>query len=155
MNCNNIFLLYCLAPLDSGVNSKCWNGMSQGPLGQVTLLWGRQCQDQPPATAESTGHISCLELTLARQCQLEVPMAGAGILLLSSRCLQKRAKENKGDQMRSWASGQPLLAALALAPQPALSNRVPFQALAQPYSRMGMSCSCICKCKDGKASWGN
>lgn len=96
MSCNNQ-----LASLDSGVDFKCWNGMSWGPLGQVTVLPGLQCQDQPPATVEYTVHVPCLELTLARQCQLEVPVAGAGILLLTSRCLEKRAREKKKDQRRS------------------------------------------------------
>lgn len=74
----------------------------------MTLLPGPvNGQDQPPATAECTGRISCLELTLARPCQLEEPQAGAGILLLTSRCLQEMASKHKGGQMRSRASGHP------------------------------------------------
>lgn len=79
--------------------------MSERPLGQVTALPGHQCQHQPPATTEYTGHISCQELTLARQClwhQPASPCLPAG----TSRRGQERRKQIKGEAeqlvTRSW-----------------------------------------------------
>lgn len=144
-----ITLLYCLVSLGSGVASKCWNGMSQRPLGQVMVLAGRQCQHQPPATAEYTGHISCQELTLARQCLWQKP-ASPCLPAGTSRRGQERRKQIKGEAeqlvTRSWQlspgfPAQPLQQSSLSGPSSA-------------HSRMGGSCSCICRCQDGKAGWG-
>ena len=85
---NNHCVLLCGSTgLQSGLHVLEW--YVPGPPGQVMLLLEWQCQDQPSAMAEGTGHISHLEWTLARSCQLEASKAGAGILRLTSRCLQK------------------------------------------------------------------
>lgn len=125
LSCNN-HCASCLVSLGSGVASKCWNGMSQRPLGQAMVLTGRQCQHQPPATAEYTGHISCQELTLARQCLWQKP-ASPCLPAGTSRRGQERRQQIKGEAEQlvthSWQLSPGFPADL--------SNRAPFQAPAQ------------------------
>lgn len=121
-----IALLYCLASLNSGAASKCWNEMSQRPLGQVMVLPGRQGQHQPPATTEYTGHISCLKLTLANNAcgRSQRPPAYQQVPPEEG----KREERGSKERLSNWP---PPPGNSALAPQPAGSNRAPFQAPAQ------------------------
>lgn len=65
-----------------------------GPLGQVMRLLEWPCQDQPPALQEHGSRL-LPGPDAGKTVQLEAPVAGASLLLLTSRCLLKRAGEKK------------------------------------------------------------
>jgi hypothetical protein len=88
----------------------------------------------------------------------QVSVAWASTLLLTSRCLQRRARKNKGDQRWSPESGYPpfptppLLAGSGF--PHSFPTELPFRlSLAQrPPLQNRNECSCICKCRDGRIS---
>lgn len=139
-------MLCCLAPLDSKVASKCWNGMSQGALSQVTLPLGSQCR------------VHRSHLLPGTDTGKTVPVRNAGGRIRHPPAYQQvppeeaKREQRRSDEMLHKRSPPPGSSGPGCLACPV--HRTPFQALAQPHSRMEISCSCICRCKEGKAGRG-
>lgn len=135
MSCND-HCVHCEAPLGSEVASQCWNGMSRDHLVRRCHPWSGSARTSLLCRRE---HRSLLlpGTDPGKAMPVRSPMVGARILLLTSRCPQERAGENKGGQTR--AEQWPFLAAPPqAASQPALPCRAPFQA-GSAHSSLGMS----------------